>query len=647
MKTLLQILFFLLLNSLMHAQSNLVAQFDSLINTSKIQVKRGEFPAAHASALFAIDKARLMNDSLRVAEAHLAVANADISNPTGNAGRAEAQLAAAYKIFNAKKNQPGLAKYYDRSGSFYFHNRYDLPNSLKQKLEALHRYEQLQDSPGVADVQGFLSMIYLHIGNYPEALKLGRQVIDYLRSSGDSVRLAYELNRITDVYAEVDSQQTGMTLAKESLKIYQLLGEKAPRFGVSWSHGSIGEMYWGIAMKELDSNRTAAESSFKQALQHFLIRFELEKTYGISLRVVLFEIGNTYLELSKISGSRRKVYLDSAEVFTQQGINLAKEINFIPGLAAGYKELSVIDSIRGNYTRALSHYKLHVLYNDSVLSDEINNKGKQIRDGYEAARKEEQIKILTTENQAAFAALEKNKTRKKLAISISLLLSFSGLVGFYLFRKKRALQAKQAMMSERLRISSDLHDEVGETLSALSVHSQFAKEQMEKQDFVTIENSLDHMQLSSSEMVNKLNDIVWLVNPEQDTVGNTVKRLEEYATDIAMDKDIAVTVELDDNLSHLKLNLKDRRNLYLICKEATRNIIENTHDTHFRMIIKKNGAMLECRLIVENGSSVEHVAFPADFMETTHQRAKDIGAVLHSESLDQAASVTLISLKVF
>jgi signal transduction histidine kinase len=75
-------------------------------------------------------------------------------------------------------------------------------------------------------------------------------------------------------------------------------------------------------------------------------------------------------------------------------------------------------------------------------------------------------------------------------------------------------------MDERLRISRELHDEVGATLSGISMYSHLAIDQIKSFAKLEVVKSLNIIQQSSAEMVNKLNDIVWLINPDQGSLQN-------------------------------------------------------------------------------------------------------------------------------
>ena len=118
-------------------------------------------------------------------------------------------------------------------------------------------------------------------------------------------------------------------------------------------------------------------------------------------------------------------------------------------------------------------------------------------------------------------------------------------------------------MNERLRISRDLHDEVGATLSGIAMYSHIAKEQMKNSETIQAENSLSIMQKSAGESVNKLSDIVWLMNPDQDTVLRLISRLQEYAEQMASARNMHVKMYVEEGISEMPVPLEVRRNIYL------------------------------------------------------------------------------------
>jgi signal transduction histidine kinase len=117
-----------------------------------------------------------------------------------------------------------------------------------------------------------------------------------------------------------------------------------------------------------------------------------------------------------------------------------------------------------------------------------------------------------------------------------------------------------------MRISRELHDDVGSTLSGISMYSHIVKEQIKKAQTTQVEKSLNIIQQSAGEMVSKLTDIVWLVNSDQDSLLKLIQRLEEYMVDMATIRGIKVKISIPDKLSEINLSVESRRNIYLFFK---------------------------------------------------------------------------------
>jgi signal transduction histidine kinase len=180
---------------------------------------------------------------------------------------------------------------------------------------------------------------------------------------------------------------------------------------------------------------------------------------------------------------------------------------------------------------------------------------------------------------------------------------------------------------QRMRISNDLHDEVGATLSGIAMYSQITKEQMKSRDTEKVEYSLNVMQQSAADMVDKLSDIVWAVNPDQDCLEKLFQKLEEYAQEMGQVKKIKVKTLIQCDLAKIKLPMEDRRNIYLLCKEAINNAVKysncselilraesNCNSTSF--VVEDNGAGFNIAS-VKRGNGLDNMLRRAAHMDTT------------------------------
>src|SRR5438067_7518014 len=191
------------------------------------------------------------------------------------------------------------------------------------------------------------------------------------------------------------------------------------------------------------------------------------------------------------------------------------------------------------------------------------------------------------------------------------------------------------LYKQRMRISSDLHDEVGATLSGIAMYSQITKEQIRLQDTQKVQQSLSVMQQSAAEMVDKLNEIVWTVNPEQDSLQKLLQRLEEYAQEMGAIKNIKVSSAISSDLEEIRLPMEARRNIYLLCKEAINNAVKysncselllqvSSYSNNITFIIQDNGIGFDTKL-VRRGNGIDNMIRRADALKTLLKINSDIG----------------------
>lgn len=137
----------------------------------------------------------------------------------------------------------------------------------------------------------------------------------------------------------------------------------------------------------------------------------------------------------------------------------------------------------------------------------------------------------------------------------------------YRYQLSKAL----ALQAVRNRISRDLHDEVGSTLSSISILSKVAM--VEKQgDNGNMKTIVGKIGESSHRMLEAMDDIIWSVNPRNDAMSNILVRMKEVAADFLEPKNILYEIIIAPELMKSKLPMEKRREVFLIYKEALNNI---------------------------------------------------------------------------
>jgi ligand-binding sensor domain-containing protein/two-component sensor histidine kinase len=136
----------------------------------------------------------------------------------------------------------------------------------------------------------------------------------------------------------------------------------------------------------------------------------------------------------------------------------------------------------------------------------------------------------------------------------------------YRFRVNRLLEIERT----RTRIATDLHDDIGADLSKISLLSEVVKMQMTNGNE---ENNrlLTKIAETSRNSVDSMRDIVWAINPSQDSLNDLVNKMRQFAEETLVEKDIKLIFNAPiDNQNH-KISMNTRRELYLIFKEAVNN----------------------------------------------------------------------------
>jgi signal transduction histidine kinase len=205
------------------------------------------------------------------------------------------------------------------------------------------------------------------------------------------------------------------------------------------------------------------------------------------------------------------------------------------------------------------------------------------------------------------------------------------------------LYGEQKLLNERLRVSQELHDEVGATLSGIAMYSHLAKEQIKSTQTGAIQNSLNVIQSNASEMVNKLNDIVWLINPGQDSLQKLMQRLEDYAVQIAAVKNIRVKSNLNGHFAENILPAEIRRNIYLLFKEAINNAVKYSNATLLDLNVKEDNTAIKISLKDDGDGFDVDIVKHGNGLDNMQQRAKDMQTVCMIESAKgKGTSITVV-----
>src|SRR5690554_2253905 len=156
----------------------------------------------------------------------------------------------------------------------------------------------------------------------------------------------------------------------------------------------------------------------------------------------------------------------------------------------------------------------------------------------------------------------------------------------------KELEARQRIHLEyagmRDKIARDLHDDVGSTLSSVSIYSYAAKDKLEKGDIPKVKELLISIEKNALSTLTSMGDLVWTINPHNDTVEKLIQRITNFGYEILSAKDCAFHVTVDPEFYNLKTSLEQRRSILLICKEAINNAAKYSEACNMELKIVQN-----------------------------------------------------------
>jgi len=144
-----------------------------------------------------------------------------------------------------------------------------------------------------------------------------------------------------------------------------------------------------------------------------------------------------------------------------------------------------------------------------------------------------------------------------------------------------------ALERVRTRVATDLHDDLGSSLSRISILSEVAKQKDGKAAPI-----LDEIAESARGLIDALGDSIWAIDPRRDDVRSVLLRARDFAAAVFEVQSIAIDVDVPAGVASLHLGPEQRRETYLILKEALNNAARHAGARNVAIVASAEGRML-------------------------------------------------------
>lgn len=509
-----------------------------------------------------------------------------------------------------------LAIVYNDIG-FIKERRGEYEEAIGMNLKAIRLFETLGNVKELANCLGNQGVIFYRLNNKPEAIRLFKESARYREGIGDIKGLAAIYGNLATAYGPISldsavhyqvlalnqSLKTGVkaNMAQANTNAAMLLGRQK-KYGeaIKYEQEAI-RLFEEMGEQSKIANRYIALAQwYNLAGDSILAEMQIKLAQGIAAALQSKPIlQNIYLQ-------KASFYRDRGN-FREALANQIKYQDYRDSLL-NEKSLQNIAELQTKYESEKKDFEIARLSTDQKLRQlEMMNQKAQLKSSVlEREKSLDQIRLLEkeqeitanrhaqeqarlTQNVKEIALREELLQKEKLLAEnradrelwirnlilagfILLLLFASGLFNRYQLRQK--VKAQERLLSMRNAISKDLHDEVGSTLTSISVLSKAGQLSLQREPAATSE-LLTQISNQSKTVQQNLSDIVWSIRPDTARVEFLVSRIREFAALTLEPENIAVDIQAEDELMNRSLDELKRKEILLIVKEAINNIVRH------------------------------------------------------------------------
>lgn len=512
---------------------------------------------------------------------------------------------------------------------------------LSSALRARALVEHSSDSILLGSAENLVGLLMMNIGRTEDALEHLRKAVVLLPKYHGNGYLSYNYHAVANIgecFLKMQLPDSAIAYSELSLQEADSLGKER----------GLALAIWNIAEARLIQGNT--DESLTEA------RKGLRLVNATPHRDVIQIFHSTMMRAFEISGHR-----DSALFYLEQGLSenenaLNTDFSRLEFLDAAINLLIKMNKVE----QAASIMRDYRNLAREVGSKEQRQRIEVLKQFYERNR---QLSIASAINESQQRELMLRDRMQFFLIALALMLVFLILIGLWAFRQRQRIQRMEfaqqmqikerdlemkaiedkvsALNVERNRIASDLHDDIGASLSSIRIYSEAALMRAEKN--VTEELKLiQRIKETTAGVMDRMSDIVWSISPHNDSAEQMVLRMKSFASEALGSLGVPPSYEINGEMNSFHPPMLARKNIYLIFKEAINNTAKysNATEVTVRILATQDYFQME---ISDNGQGFDvQGATQGNGIRNMTERSRAIGGTLTvNSSPDLGTSVVL------
>lgn len=500
----------------------------------------------------------------------------------------------------------------------------DYNGALEFYIKSLEIKEKIGDNASIAVAYHNIGSIKLSMKKYAEAKESFLKSIE--KAAGAQVIVIHntlKLGKVMALEGEIDS---AIFYHLKSLEMSKTSGFNN---GIIESHLSLGEDF-------------LSKNLLNKSYSHYTEALTLAQTSkrNSDESAALIGIAKLYLEAteSKNETYKQLISKNEAEKLLEQAYTTSMEHKNMRNIVTCLDALRTFYAASGDNANHAKYAERYISYRDSLYQVQNADAIAQWETKYETAEKDKEITILEKD---ALLKDAQAKRRRLLTIALAILAIVIGVIGFSLYNQ---LKLRQKLRMERFRnkVAADLHDDVGSTLSSIAMYSEVIKQKAVTKLPEALP-MLENMSTSSKELMDAMSDIVWTINPKNNSLHSLLTRIKHFSSELCEAKDVFFQYEQSGDIEGLKMDMEAAQNVFLVLKEGVNNALKYSECTELQMSVAqtKNAFSFELK---DNGKGFNTKDESlGNGMRTMRERMTEIGGTygVHSSENGTIISGTL------
>jgi signal transduction histidine kinase len=178
----------------------------------------------------------------------------------------------------------------------------------------------------------------------------------------------------------------------------------------------------------------------------------------------------------------------------------------------------------------------------------------------------------------------------------------------------------------RTRIATDLHDDVGASLSQVAIMSEVVSRRA-----AADREALNEIAGTSRVLLQSMSEIVWAIDPSHDRMHDLIQRMRWFAGETLSGRGVSLHFSVAGEERELRLKVDTRRQVFLIFKESVNNIARHAQARHAKVALKadQNWLVLE---VADDGCGFDAVQCGRHGLRNMAERAHTLGGILEVSS---------------